>query len=147
MAQFGVYSRRESRVYTIDVPAHTVPVQLHLPLPGSAPRDVVLIPDEVTIQKYPEAFAGYSHSSALESVFRYVGEDSGDVPLASASSVPSSAAVQLRFALARWAPTSSGPLPDVIHCLLAVPFGTGGQSMHEIVAAPGLSVASEGAAL
>src|SRR5699024_11716006 len=29
MAEFGVYPGRESRVYTIDVPAHTVPVQLH----------------------------------------------------------------------------------------------------------------------
>lgn len=145
MAEFGDYPRRESRVYTIDVPAHTVPVQLHLSLPGSAPRDLVLIPEASAIQQYPEAFAAYSHSTTLESVFRYVGEGNGEIPLAPASSVPSSAPTRLRFALARWAPAGRGPLPNAIHCLLAVPYGTGEQPLHEIVAGPGQPAATEGA--
>lgn len=146
MAEFGVYPGRESRVYTLDVPAHTVPVQLHLSLPGSAPRDLVLVPEPGTIDQHPEAFSAYSHSTALESVFRYVGEGAGDIPLAAAGSVPSSAPTQLRFALARWSPASRGPLPEAIHCLLAVPYGTGEQPLYEIVAGPGRPAATEGAA-
>lgn len=146
MAEFGVYPGRESRVYTIDVPAHTVPVQLHLSLPGSAPRDLVLVPEPGTIDQHPEAFSAYSHSTALESVFRYVGEGAGDIPLAPTGSVPSSAPTQLRFALGRWAPASRGPLPEAIHCLLAVPYGTGEQPLYEIVAGPGRPAATEGVA-
>lgn len=146
MAEFGVYPGRESRVYTIDVPAHTVPVQLHLSLPGNGPRDLVLVPEPGTIDRHPEAFSAYSHSTALESVFRYVGQGARDIPLASAGSVPTPAPTQLRFALVRWAPASRGLLPEAIHCLLAVPYGAGEQPLYEIVAGAGRPAATEGAA-
>src|SRR5699024_12731997 len=98
MAEFGLYPGRESRVYTLDVPAHTVQVQLHLSLSGSARRDLVLVPESGTIDQHPEAFSAYSHSTALDSVFRYVGEGAGDIPLVLPGSVPTSFPTPLRSA-------------------------------------------------
>lgn len=144
MVEFGVYPKFESTVYTISVPPHAVPLSIHISVPASGARDFVLVPDGVTAQMFPDAFAGYARSDALGSIFRYVGADRSEILLANDQWIASPRRTDIRFALARWLRTSTVPFPETVHCIQRVSIGAEGLTLHEIVASNSRAIA-EGA--
>lgn len=145
MAEFGNYPRHESRVYTVPVEAHTVPLALHFQLAGEGPRDFAFIPDGNTAQIFPAAFEGFAHSDALRSIFCYLGQGRSEVRLCGPGSLPASRRREVRFALVKW--NRSGPIafPRAVHCIQKVSFGHRGLGMHEIVEARVEPEVTEGA--
>lgn len=133
MTEFGDFPTLESKVYTIPVQARAVPLSLHFSLPGSEARDFVFVPDGHTVQLFPKAFASYSRSEALDSIFRYVGGDNTVVPLAGKNWAAPPRRTELRFALARWSRRSTAPLPEAVFSVQRLPLTTAGEPIHEIV--------------
>lgn len=135
MVEFGRYGRRESRIYTVPVEAHAIPLSLHVQLGGGGARDFVFVPDGDTAQELAPAFQGYARSDALGSLFRYVGGGRTEIPLEYPGTRGTTSPRRLRFALVKWDVTKNLEFPDAVHCLLRVPFGREGRAMHEIVTA------------
>lgn len=142
MAEFGIYPRYESRVYTVPVEARTVPLSLHVPFRGSGPRDFVFIPDGRTAQLLPAAFERFAHSDALRSVFCYMGEGAAELALGDSVAFPSARRRELRFALVKWNRSTAQPFPTAVHCVQKVPYGYGERAMHEIVEATSVAVSA-----
>lgn len=133
MVEFGRYGRRESRIYTVPVEAHAIPLSLHVQLPGGGTRDFAFVPDGDTAQEFAPAFQAFSRSDALGSRFRYVSGERPDISLEYPGALGSTGRRQIRFALVKWDLSRDLDFPKAIHCLLRVPFGRDGRELHEIV--------------
>lgn len=141
MAEFGIYPRHESRVYTATVDAHVVPHSLHFQFHGGGDRDFVFIPDGRTAQLFANAFERFSYSDAFRSIFCYMGNGGAELGLGESIAFPSARRRELRFALVKWNRGAAQPFPAAVHCVQRVPYGYRGQAMHEIVEATSVFVA------
>lgn len=133
MAEFGLYPRHESRVYTVPVEQRAVPVSLHLRFAEGSARDFVFVPEVEMVKLFPDSFKGFSHSAAFGSIFRYLGVGGTELRLGGAASFPVSRRREFRFALVKWDRSATQSFPHAVHCVQEVPYGYRGLAMREIV--------------
>ena len=135
MTEFGTFPGRESRVYTVTLGAHAVPVSLHFPVTGGGAREFVFVPDPRMAKEFAAPFEGMSHSKALGSIYQYIDRERREVALDDADTGAAGRRREATFALVQWNKATKVEFPREVHCILRVPYGRNGQAMHEVVRA------------